>query len=95
MQRQEPKTPPKPDNYDEAISKILDALKETPVAKELQAKAAEMGKDFISSVEGKVIAGSALGGALAAIIATNSKLPMPIPELPLDFIAPGLKAKIT
>ena len=95
LQREEPKTPPKPDNYDEAISKILDALKATPVAKELQAKAAEMGKDFISSVEGKVIAGSALGGALAAIIATNSKLPMQIPELPLDFIAPGLKAKIT
>ena len=95
LQREEPKTPPKPDNYDEAISKILDALKKTPVAKELQAKAAEMGKDFISSVEGKVIAGSALGGALAAIIATNSKLPMQIPELPLDFIAPGLKAKIT
>jgi hypothetical protein len=95
LQRDEPKTAPKPDNYDEAISKILDALKETPVAKELQAKAAEMGKDFISSVEGKVIAGSALGGALGAIIATNSKLPMQIPELPLDFIAPGLKAKIT
>jgi hypothetical protein len=95
LQREEPKTPPKPDNYDEAISKILDALKKTPVAKELQAKAAEMGKDFISSVEGKVIAGSALGGALAAIIATNSKLPMQIPEFPLDFIAPGLKAKIT
>jgi hypothetical protein len=95
LQRDEQKTPPKPDNYDEAISKILDALKETPVAKDLQAKAAELGKDFVSSVEGKVITGSALGGALAAIIATNSKLPMQIPELPLDFIAPGLKAKIT
>ena len=95
VQREEPKTPPKPDNYDEAISKILDALKETPVAKQLQAKAAEMGKDFAASVEGKVIIGSSLGGALAAIIATNSKLPMQIPELPLDFIAPGLKAKIT
>jgi len=95
LQREEPKTPPKPDNYDEAISKILDALKETPVAKELQAKAAGMGKDFAASVEGKVIIGSSLGGALAAIIATNSKLPMQIPELPLDFISPGLKAKIT
>ena len=95
VQREEPKAPPKPDNYDEAISKILDALKETPVAKQLQAKAAEMGKDFAASVEGKVIIGSSLGGALAAIIATNSKLPMQIPELPLDFIAPGLKAKIT
>jgi len=95
LQREEPKTPPKPNNYDEAISKILDALKETPVAKELQAKAAGMGKDFAASVEGKVIIGSSLGGALAAIIATNSKLPMQIPELPLDFISPGLKAKIT
>ncbi|MDQ6623370.1 MAG: DUF4157 domain-containing protein [Verrucomicrobiota bacterium] len=46
-------------------------------------------------MEGKVVAGSALGGALAAIIATNSELPMQLPELPLDFIAPGLKAKLT
>ena len=44
------------------------------MAKELQAKAAEMGKDFAASVEGKVIIGSLLGGALAAIIATNSKV---------------------
>ena len=47
-------------------------------------------------MEGKVIAGSAFGGALAAIIATNSKLPVPIPELRLDFIRPGfLKARLT
>jgi hypothetical protein len=95
MQREDKPAPPKPNNYDQALKKILDALKETAVAKELKAKAAEMGKDFIDSVEGKVIAGSALGGALAAIIATNSELPMQIPELPLDFIAPGLKAQIT
>ena len=97
IQRQDKTSPapPKPDNYDEALKKILDALAETPAAKELKAKAAELGKDFLSSVEGKVIVGSALGGALAAIIATNSELPMQIPELPLDFIAPGLKAKLT
>lgn len=96
MQREETKpAPPKPNNYDEAVKKIVDALKETAVAKELKAKAAEMGKDFVASVDGKVIVGSALGGALAAIIATNSELPIQIPELPLDFIAPGLKAKIT
>ena len=87
--------PPKPDNYDDTLKKILDALAETPAAKELKAKATELGKDFLSSVEGKVVAGSALGGALAVIIATNSELPMQIPELPLDFIAPGLKAKLT
>ena len=95
IQREETKPPPKSNNYDEAVKKILAALAETPAAKELKAKAAAMGKDFLSSIEGKVIAGSALGGALAAIIATNSELPMQIPELPLDFIAPGLKAKIT
>jgi hypothetical protein len=97
LQREEktPPAPPKPNNYDDALKKILDALAETPAAKELKAKATELGKDFLSSVEGKVVAGSALGGALAAIIATNSELPMQLPELPLDFIAPGLKAKLT
>ncbi len=95
LQREEKASPPTPNTYAAAVKKILDALAETPAAKELKAKAAEMGKDFLSSVEGKVIAGSALGGALAAIIATNSELPMQIPELPLDFIAPALKAKLT
>lgn len=89
------KTPPKPNNYGDAAKKIGDALQETAVGKQLKAKAEELGKEFLSSVEGKVIAGSALGGALAAIIATNSELPVPIPELPLDFIKPGLKAKLT
>lgn len=90
-----PPPPAKPNNYDEAAKKIADALQETSVGRELKAKAEELGKDFLSSVEGKVVAGSALGGALAAIIATNSELPVGIPEVPLDFIAPGLKAKLT
>ena len=94
IQRDEKPAAPKPNNYEDAAKKIADALAETAVAKELKEKAAEMGKDFLGSVEGKVIAGTALGGALAAIIATNSELPMQLPELPLDFIAPGLKAKL-
>lgn len=85
----------KPDNYDEAAQKIGDALQETSIGKQLKAKAGELGDEFLSSVEGKVIAGTALSGALATIIATNSKLPVPIPEIPLDFIKPGLKAKLT
>ena len=92
--KEETKKPPKPNNYDEAAKKIGDAVQETPFGKQLKAEAEKLGKDFLSSVEGKVIAGSALGGALAAIIATNSKLPVPIPELPLDFIRPGLKARL-
>ncbi len=91
----EKKTPPKPNNYGDAAKKIGDALQETPIGKQLKAKAEELGKDFLSSVEGKVIAGTSLAGALTAIIATDSKLPIPIPEVPLDFIKPGLKAKLT
>lgn len=94
LQREE-KTPPPKDNYEEAKKKALDALKETPIAKQLKAKAEEMGAEFLSSVEGKIIAGTALGGALAGIIGSNSEVPVGIPELPLDFIVPGLKAKIT
>lgn len=90
----QPKTP-KPNNYDEAAKKIADALQATEVGKQLKAKAEALGEEFLSSVEGKVIAGSALGGALAAIIATNSELPMQIPDIPLDFIKPGLKARLT
>lgn len=89
----EPKAP-KPDNYDEAAKKIGDALQATAIGKQLKAKAGELGGEFLSSVEGKVVAGTALGGALAAIIATNSELPVQVPEIPLDFITPGLKAKL-
>lgn len=87
--------PIKPDNYDEAAKKIADALQETAIGKQLKAKAEELGKEFLASVEGKVVAGTALGGALAVIVATNSELPVQIPEIPLDFIKPGLKAKLT
>ena len=66
--------PLKPDNYDEAAKKIADALQETAIGKQLKAKAEELGKEFLASVEGKVVAGTALGGALAVIVATR---PMP------------------
>ncbi len=89
------KKPPAPDNYGEAAKKVGDALQETAAGKQLKAKAEELGQEFLSSVEGKVIAGSVLGGTLTSLIATNSELPVPLPEVPLDFIKPGLKAKIT
>lgn len=90
-----PPKAPKPNNYDEAAKKIADALQATEVGKQLKARAEALGEEFLSSVEGKVIAGTALGGALAAIIATNAELPMQLPAIPLDFIKPGLKAKLT
>lgn len=88
------KEPSNEDKYQAALKKFGEAFLETSAGKELKGKAVELGKDFVSSVEGKVIAGTALGGALAALIAANKELPVPIPEIPLDFIAPGLKAKL-
>ncbi len=102
LQRDDAQTGPPPakkeatseEKYQAALKKFGEAFLETSTGKELKGKAEELGKDFVSSVEGKVIAGTALGGALAALIAANKELPVPIPEIPLDFIAPGLKAKL-
>ena len=89
------KEPSQEEKYQQAGKKIGEAFLETKTGKELKAQAVKLGKEFVSTVEGKVIVGTALGGALAAIIATNSELPVPIPEIPLDFISPGLKGRIT
>jgi len=83
------------DKYKEAAKKIGEAFLETEQGKALKDGALKVGEKFVETVEGKVIAGTALGGALTAIIASNSELPVPIPEIPLDFISKGLKAKIT
>lgn len=83
------------DKYKEAAGKIAEAFLETEQGKALKDRALKQGEKFVETVEGKVIAGAALGGALTAIIASNSELPVPIPEVPLDFIAPGLKGKLT
>lgn len=95
------KFPPDPgpseeEKYKEAAKKIAEALRETKTGKELEAQAKQLGEKFLDSVEGKVITATAIGGALAAAIATNADLPdLPIPAIPLDFIKLGLKAKLT
>lgn len=81
--------------YEAAAKKLGEALLATETGKQLKARAAELGEEFVSTVQGKVVAGTVLGGALTAFIATNSELPAPIPEIPLDFIAPDLKGKLT
>src|SRR5687768_5226344 len=109
LQRQTPgetkkpevKYPPGPgpseeEKYKEAAKKIAEALRKTQAGKELEEQASKLGEKFLDSVEGKVITGTAVAGAVAAAVATNADLPdLPIPEIPLDFIKPGLKAKLT
>jgi hypothetical protein len=97
LQRQEQgRTPPtNEDKLKDAAKKVGEALLETEVGKELKKKAEELGKDFVSSLGGKVVTGAAAAGALAYIVAKNEELPMQLPEIPLDRLASGLKVSLT
>lgn len=96
LRRQEAKKPPtNEEKMQEAAKKTGEALLETEVGKDLRKQAEELGKDFVSSLPGKVITGAAVTGALGYIIAKNKELPIGIPEIPLDRLTPGLKAKLT
>jgi len=88
---------PKSDSgqYADAGKKIGEAFLETNVGKNLKEKATKLGKDFISTLPGQIIAGSVAAGAVTAIVAKNKELPIGIPEIPLDALAPGLKMQIT
>jgi hypothetical protein len=97
LQREEGGKPPKSDaeKYKEALKKAGEAFLQTNTGKQIKDKAEKLGKDFVSTLPGKIIAGSAAAGIVTAIAATNSELPMQIPEIPLDIITPGLKIKLT
>jgi hypothetical protein len=79
----------------DAAKKTGEAFLETGVGKDLKKQAETLGKDFVSSLSGKVITGAAAAGAVGYIVAKNSELPVGIPEIPLDSLAAGLKLKIT
>lgn len=83
------------EKYTEAAKKLGEAFLETGPGKEIKQKAEKLGDAFISTLPGKIITGSAITGAVAALAATHSELPIGIPEIPLDKIKPGLKLNIT
>jgi hypothetical protein len=83
------------DKYADAGKKIGEAFLETDVGKGLKDKATKLGKNFIATLPGQIIAGTAAAGAVTAIVAKNKELPVGIPEVPLDALAPGLKMRIT
>ncbi|MEO7145930.1 MAG: DUF4157 domain-containing protein, partial [Bryobacteraceae bacterium] len=83
------------DKLKQAAQKTSDALRKTKAGKQLEVQAAQLGKDFLATTEGKVIAATAVTGALAGLIATDSSLPVQLPEIPLDWVMPGLKGKLT
>jgi len=74
----------------EGAKKTGEAFLETNLGKSIKTKA----EDFAKSPSGGTITGIGVVSALSVIAITNSSLPMQPPAVPLDFITPGLKAKI-
>ncbi len=94
-----PSPGPKPDNYDEAAKKIGEALLKTEPVKKMEEAAkkdtvVKGAEAFLDTWPGKIITGAAAVGAVSALAATHTPLPLQIPEIPLDKIKPGLTAKI-
>ena len=88
------KTKSDEEKYKEAAKKAGEAFLKTEPGKQIEKKGKELGEAFISTLPGKIVTGAAAAGAIAAIAATNSELPMQVPEIPLDKITPGLSMKI-
>jgi len=99
LQRDEPKETKKPpsddEKYKEAAKKVGEAFLKTDVGMKLKGQATDMGEAFIGTLPGKIITGVAAVGAISAIAATNSELPMQVPEIPLDILTPGLSMNLT
>jgi len=79
------------DKYKEAAGKLGEAFLETSTGKKIK----EAGEEFLDTLPGKVITGTAAAGVVAGLAASHKELPLQIPEIPLDKVAPGLKVKIT
>lgn len=79
----------------EALKKLGEAFLETPAGKQIlerikEDKLVSGGAAFASTLPGKLIAGTAASGAVAALAATHKPLPAQIPEIQFDWIKPGL-----
>ncbi len=83
------------DEMKKAAEKTAEALRKTKIGKELEEKATELGKDFVSTLEGKIITGTAVAGVLTGLVAADAPLPVQPPEIPLDWLATGLKGKLS
>ena len=83
------------EKYRDAAIKAGEAFLETAPGKEIAQKATELGEAFLARLPGKVITGTALAGAVTALAATHRELPLGIPRISLDRIAPGLTMKLT
>ncbi|HNP73666.1 MAG TPA: DUF4157 domain-containing protein, partial [Kouleothrix sp.] len=79
----------------EGLEAIGKAIQKTPAGKELKRKAEELGAELWSHLEGKVVVIVSGAAALGTLFAANRELPAAIPDIPLDWAVPGLKANLT
>lgn len=79
----------------EGLEAIGKAIQKTPAGKELKRKAEELGAELWSHLEGKVVVIVSGVAALGTLFAANRELPAAIPDIPLDWAVPGLKANLT
>ncbi len=94
-----PAPAPQPNNYKDATSKLGEAFLQTDLGKKLKDAASQDplvkgAEDFLSTLPGKIVAGTAAAGVVTGLTATHQPLPKQVPEIPLDMIRPGLKVKI-
>lgn len=91
---------PQPNSYGDILSKLADAFLKTKAGQDAVKLVTgdplvKASTDFVSTPGGVVVAGAAAGGVISALAAAHKPLPAQIPQLPLDFVYPGLKVKIT
>lgn len=91
--RDPPAAPPASGGYGQALSKIGEAFLKTPLGKQITDAAEKLGAEFIATLPGKVITGAVVAGSLAELAREHKGLLFQPPAVPLDFLAPGLKAQ--
>jgi hypothetical protein len=94
VRRQPPAAPPPAGGYSEGLQKLGEAFLKTQVGKQLVEAAERLGSDFIATLPGKIITGTAAAAAVAELAREHRALPAQPPAIPLDFVTPGLKAQL-
>ncbi len=92
VQRDGPAVDTKTDEekYKEGGKKVLEAFLETSVGKQLTEDAK---KAMFDNWYGRIITGTTAVGTITALAAAEKELPAQLPEIPLDFLKPGLSVK--
>jgi hypothetical protein len=94
VRRDPPPAPPQAGGYSEGLQKLGEAFLKTQLGKQLVEAAERLGNEFIATLPGKIIAGTAAAAAVGELAREHKALPAQPPAIPLDFVTPGLKAQL-